>query len=139
MSSKHPQPIPSKKKVSTPVPSSEEEFTDEETPAKQSTTKPKSSDQSTSKSKSRKKPKGEMQIKLSKGIITPHRMPGNYGFAVDALENMDYLGTAMFFTETNLTALPELFGFACEQYDAFKLKKGKPKAGGTEAYAEMLE
>ena len=76
---------------------------------------------------------------MSKGIMTPHRMPGDYAFGVEAFENMPYLGTATFYTENNLSVRPEVFGLACEQFEAFKLKKRKPKAGGTEAYAERLE
>ena len=77
-------------------------------------------------------------MRMSKGIMTPHRMLGDYAFGIEALENSPYLGTATFYTERNISVIPELFGLACEQFDAFKLKKRKPKAGGTEAYAERL-
>ena len=77
-------------------------------------------------------------MRMSKGVLTPHRMPGDYAFGIDALENSPYLGRATFYTESNMSVIPEVVGLACEQFDAFKLKKRKPKAGGTEAYAERL-
>ena len=78
MPSKHPQPIPtpSRKKVSTPAPSSVEDIDEEDeakkgkTPSK--STKPKHSEQSSSKSKSSKKPKGELQMRLSDCYSAPN-------------------------------------------------------------------
>ena len=67
-------------------------------------------------------------MRLSKGVATPHRMPGDYVFGIEAMENLPYLGIGSFYTEKNLSVMPEVWELASEQFDPFKLKKGKTES-----------